>query len=140
MKKIFVIVVLISVLNSGCAVMRKRDMLSEFKRIGNCEDNWIYSDLKSNIRMKVLLFIPTSRFDISFYPSFTIGITDQGDTIAILDSHMETVINKDDIIRVNPLSIEVNKENKPLFTFFKDHRINDLFCSVKNVYYGEIQK
>jgi hypothetical protein len=88
-----------------------------------------------------LLFSPKKQFDLSFFPNFIIGLTETNDTIAFLDKNFDKRIVIGSKIRLLPYKwTEVEKEIiKPAFLVHKKLKDNDLYCAVKEVYFGKIQ-
>jgi hypothetical protein len=126
---------------SGCST-QKRYIDKEFDKMETCRKAWAYKELKESTQIKVLLFNKKFNYDISSFPNFIIGVTKDLDTIGIIDNAFVGTINKSENISVLPshLTDIENAMTKPVFSVHKDSKTNNLYCSVKTVYYGQIMK
>lgn len=127
--------------------------INEHERISSCRDLWIYDDLGTEIKIKVLYYQQKQYYSAAAFPNFIIGLTNQHDTLGIIDFFSKKITIKiGDSIIVKPCdSIAKQTENtrccvenelkesiKPLYIISKYKNDNNIFCSVKYIYYGII--
>ena len=126
----------------ACSVKSKSYWNIEKEKVQKCRDEWSYKDLEKEIVIRVLLYNSKKNLDISSFPNFVIGVTNSMDTIAIMDKDFEGTINRGSSITVSPLLwTDIEKEiMKPMFTVYPKSKENDLYCSVKIIYYGNINE
>lgn len=132
---------LLSVITLASCHVRSSDYWrNETRKIEDCRSKWTYKDLQHEQELTVLLFSPKHHFDLSFFPNFLIGLTETKDTIAFLDKNFDKRVVIGSKIKLLPYKwTEVEKEIiKPAFMAHKKLKDNDLYCSVKEVYFGKI--
>jgi hypothetical protein len=117
----------------------------ESKRINICRDSWKIDSLKDRITLKVLLQDPKGHYDNVSWPNFFIGITNTGDTVGIISYETNLKFKNETIVKFNPnKSRQISKKaldsqmDMPIHTAHKRKNENDLYCSVKVIYYGEL--
>lgn len=125
----------------GCHVKSKKYWQRESKKVELCRNNWVYNDLTKEQEFNVLLYSPKSRYCLTFFPNFLIGVTKTKDTIAFLDKDFEGEIKIGDTIKLIPCAWSImEKQNiKPIFFLSPNSKENNLFCKVKTVFYGKIE-
>jgi hypothetical protein len=137
---IMAIVIMASILPS-CYVRSKNYRLREKKKIVDCMSKWTYKDLQKEQEVRVLLFSSKRHYSLAFFPNFIIGLTETNDTIGFVDEDFDGKITKRSKIKIIPLDrIVVDKERiEPGLTVHNKVKENDLYCAVKEVYFGKIQ-
>lgn len=128
----------------------KRSTPEQVEKIKECVRSWEYKVIDET-HLKVIAFKSAYQISLFYYPNFVICTTETGDTIGIADYFLITdpkekkmygnskFIRKNDIIKVRPVEVTLAMEhNPPAYTLTSDARENDLYCSVKTVYYAEI--
>ena len=101
--------------------------------------------LKAETSIIVLHHDPKGYYDMVTWPNLLIGINSKGDTIGIVEYGTELQINRNDTITFSPKQIkETILEpsafiRKPVMSVSKKAKINDLYCSVKVIYYGKLK-
>jgi hypothetical protein len=143
-KKIIYLLILILCV-SGCKLHlrhSKKYWDAEKQKIETCRDRWKFIDLAETIELKVLLFNKKSQYDLSVFPNFVIGVTANSDTIGIVDNEFSGIVKQNEKISVSPaLWTEEDKQLYfPAFTIYPNSNDNDLHCSIKKIFYGQIKK
>lgn len=126
----------------SCGILRSDKYWKiEQKRISEIRSRWIYKELTTEIKGKVLLFREPFGFDLTWYPAFTIIQTTEQDTVIVLDKELKTMLKKGEFVNVEPLEwSELEKECFGTAYFpIKKTKINKILASVKVVYYGKIK-
>jgi hypothetical protein len=113
----------------------------EKEKVSNCRKTWKYADLEKTESITVLLYNAKMRFHLFSFPNFIIGENQKGDTIAVMDRHFEGKLKQGDKITIEPYLWTETEKNiiKPLFTVHKKSKENNLYCSIKKVFYGRIK-
>lgn len=142
MTKLVILIGLFTLFIQGCALNKRAYRLAELSKVSACYKSWKYEDLKTVQHIRVLHFDPKSFYDISSFPSFTIGVNAKGDTIAIMDQDFEGILKQGDNVDVLPKKWSVlDKEFlKPLLPLSKKPSENDLYCSISIVFFGQIKR
>ena len=130
----------ISFLIIGCREMSESYRKKEHEKIVRCSENWEYLDLQKDTIVQVLHFYPEMHFDISYYPNFVIGVyPGTNDTCGFMDKEFDGEIRQGSIIHLSSVYWSTaEKYFRPPFIISKDPGINNLNCSVKQVYYCRI--
>ena len=114
----------------------------EYDYVKNCREKWNFLDLDEKKELKVLLIQKKVFWHIGTKPNFIIGLTNIGETIAILDKDNNGTdslkVNDSIIIEPAKWSVEDKENFIPAFIVYKKYTENDLLCKVKYVYYGKI--
>jgi hypothetical protein len=108
-----------------------------------CRQNWIYSDLTDTVSIRLLLQDKEGRYDLVSWPNLFIGVTNQNDTIGIIDNFSTLVYKKNKILTFMPYYYGTEPQKGlsglwPVFTVHRNDKKNKLYCSVNNLYYGKL--
>lgn len=125
----------------GCHINKTTYWETEKIKVSNCYNSWIYEDLQTEQRIKVLLYNPKYSHDLFTYPNFLIGENTNGDTVALLDKDFKGIILPGDIVAIKPRKWSDGEKtiNKPLLTIREKSSENKLYCIISTVYFGEIK-
>jgi len=115
---------------------------TEKQKMEICRKSWKFMDLTEKIELKVLLFNKKRQFDLSVFPNFVIGVTANSDTIGIIDKDFSGIINRNEKTTVSPAmwTEEEMQLYVPSFSVYPNSNDNDLHCSVKKIFRGQINK
>ncbi len=116
----------------------------EYEKIESCRKDWTFQNLHDTLEISLLLEDRKGSYDMASWPNFFIGINPSGDTLGIVDNNCEKIFKKRDIIRFFPANRDTSISNaldsgwdEPVFKVSKNSKENNLYCSVKIVYYGK---
>jgi len=126
---------------TSCIVQSKKYWDSENKKVEECRSKWIYKNLEKEQEATVLLFSKKFNRGVSSFPNFLIVLTKGNDTIAFLDKDFDDEIKVGSKIHLLPLQWNDDEKSikKPAFVVQKKSKENDLYCRVKEVYYGKLE-
>lgn len=117
---------------------------AEFERRGICFSRYEYRPLKTELYIHVLRFFPKDTFDWALSAHKMIGINMYGDTIGAVALETESwTFDDGDTIIISPAYFdEIGKRNShfSMWAISPNPRENDIFCSVKIVYYAEFKR
>ncbi len=107
----------------------------ETERVLSCKAQWNYTDLPTEMIVKVLYSLPRLGMNAT---SAVICTTPDGDTIGVLDHKFTEHISKNSLIKVTPggWSEEAKERCRPMVVVFGYRKKNDMFCRIKHVFYG----
>ncbi|WP_163718787.1 hypothetical protein [Mangrovibacterium lignilyticum] len=111
--------------------------------VKNCREDWTYSDLKDTISIRLLLHDKKGRYDLVSWPNLFIGITNQNDTIGLIDNFttIEYKVNSKLTFVPYDYGTEIEKAlggYAPVFTVHRKDKENRLYCSIKSLYYCKL--
>jgi hypothetical protein len=124
----------------SCTVNKQR-LQEDLKRVIECRQNRLDSNIQVNTRIRVILFDEQRFYDVARYPAFIIGITPDNDTIGVVDKTFDGKLSLNQLIEIGP-DIWTNLEMEslhPLLSVSKDKARNNLYCSFKVLYRGKIK-
>jgi len=141
MKNRISIMVMSAILITGCFVQSKKYWDSENKKVEECRSKWIYKNLEKEQEVTVLLFSAKFNRGVSSFPNFLIVLTKENDIIAFLDKDFDDEIKVGSKINLSPLQWNDAEKSikKPAFIVQKKSKENDLYCRVREVYYGKLK-
>jgi len=141
MKSRISIMVMSAILITGCFVQSKKYWDSENKKVEECRSKWIYKNLEKEQEVTVLLFSAKFNRGVSSFPNFLIVLTKENDIIAFLDKDFDDEIKVGSKINLSPLQWNDAEKSikKPAFIVQKKSKENDLYCRVREVYYGKLK-
>lgn len=141
MKNRIFIMVMSAILITGCFVQSKKYWDSENKKVEECRSKWIYKNLEKEQEVTVLLFSAKFNRGVSSFPNFLIVLTKENDIIAFLDKDFDDEIKVGSKINLSPLQWNDAEKSikKPAFIVQKKSKENDLYCRVREVYYGKLK-
>jgi len=133
--------VMSAILITGCFVQSKKYWDSENKKVEECRSKWIYKNLEKEQEVTVLLFSAKFNRGVSSFPNFLIVLTKENDIIAFLDKDFDDEIKVGSKINLSPLQWNDAEKSikKPAFIVQKKSKENDLYCRVREVYYGKLK-
>ncbi|TXI84180.1 MAG: hypothetical protein E6Q37_08930 [Crocinitomicaceae bacterium] len=139
--KIIFLLLLSSILVSGCYLRSKKFWAREESKMEQCRSNWAYMDLLEKQEVRVLLFRDRFFFDIIPFPAFVIGVNQAQDTLAFIDKDFAGEIEIGKMVTVSPATwtLVEKTEIKPVFSVYPKSKTNDLHCAVKQVFYGSFK-
>lgn len=119
----------------------------EKEYVQSCREQWVYNDLKKETTVVVIYASLKSAHNL-WHPNFVIGHNSQGDTIGLIDYDFMGDINLGDTLSFLPgksrldtaAGIMSGPWHWPLMSVTPKRKYNKILCSVKNVYYAEINK
>lgn len=107
----------------------------------DCYDKYLYIDLEKEILNTRILFVSYKHgIDLTLYPNFFICVTQNHDTIGLIDREFSGQVLIGELASIKPAQWNDGEKEfgrPPLF--FKENLI-DLYCKVKIVYRGKLQK
>jgi hypothetical protein len=143
--KVFIISFLVAALSFfSCNTIREIGFEPQDKKIvEDCRNNWMYEDLKDTITIRLLLLDKKGRYDIVSWPNLFIGITNDNDTIGLIDDFSTKDFKINSLLTFVPYDygIEIGKSKDgltPVFTVHKKDKENKLYCSIKSLFYGKL--
>ncbi len=118
--------------------------IANYQTIKDCRSKWIFKDLEMKDSIKILLIEYQMRRDLVYFPNFIIGVTNDGDTIGVLDRINHDIHDfgqKGKRINIIPSrwSEEEKNNKKPVFRIYKDPNDFNLICRALTIYYGAIE-
>lgn len=146
MKKNRVIVFFITLLTLliSCNSIRKIGLKSEdIDFVESCRQNWSYLDLKDTVTIRLLMQDKKGRYDLVSWPNLFIGVTNQNDTIGLIDNFTtkEYQINSSLTFAPHNYGTDIEKVlggYTPVFTVHKKDKENRLYCSIKTLFYCKL--
>lgn len=123
----------------GCFPNSKSLRKQNPDRYLSCQQDYIYQNFEGKKDMRVLLFNKKFQSGTNTYPNFLIGIV-ENDTIGFIDKSFTDNIEPGMNIQIQSSQwSEIEKDiYKPVLALGKDTKINELYCSIKYVFYGEL--
>ena len=110
--------------------------------VESCRKNWTYYDLKDTATIRLLMHDKKGHYDLVGWPNLFIGITNQNDTIGMLDdfTSMEYTVNSKLTFVPYNYGTEIEKTlvGKPAFIIHRKDNENKLYCSIKSLYYCKL--
>ena len=138
---IIIIVTIFSI--SACQSYRERQRAKEKKEIDlrwKYMNAWVYSDLLTDCKVRVLYFQESLSTSLVFYPSLIIGVTDNLDTIAIIDVEYPCPVipkTNSSVVAKSPTAWTSHlKENS--IVMLNINVDEALYKSVTHVYYSDV--
>jgi hypothetical protein len=128
----------------GCNLICKIGVDPQDKIIvENCRSNWIYKELQDTITIKLLLIDKKGYYDLAKWPNFFIGITNEKDTIGIVDDFSTKDYEKNSLLTFVPYDYTRQLYNSPeslvpVLTIKRKDKENKYYCSVKTIFYGKL--
>jgi hypothetical protein len=117
----------------------------EYEKVERCRNDWTFSNLHDTLEISLLIQDKKGNYDMVSWPNLFIGINPTGDTLGIVDYDCEKIFRKRDIIRFLPsnrdtsiLAVLDSRWDEPVFRVSKKSKENDLYCSVKIIYFGKV--
>jgi hypothetical protein len=117
----------------------------EYEKVERCRKNWTFSNFHDTLEISLLKEERKGSYDMVSWPNFFIGISSSGDTLGVVEYDTEKTFKKRDIIRflttskdTSILAVLDNRWDEPVFRVSKRSKENDLYCSVKTIYYGKL--
>lgn len=131
---------------SSCFLQRrsvkeqKHEKEKEYVR--GCREAWQYSDLQEEKSLEVILFGEAMQVSIVKRSGIFFCINSIGDTIAVLDMDYQGKIKPGTKVVFEPFLWEdwQKKAFTPIFFVYARRHKNEIFCAVKNVYYGKVKE
>ena len=137
-------VCLFLLLLNSCGVIKNRGFNAEdtdFVEI--CRQNWTYLDLQNTVTIRLLHQDEKGHYDLVNWPNLFIGVTNQNDTVGVIDNFTTKEYDSDIFLTFSPYDYGTDIEKsftglKPVFRVHRKDKINRLYCSVVNLYYGKL--
>lgn len=109
--------------------------------IKKADDLREYKDLDTIYHLKVILFVEQTGSTGYFYPATVFGVTNNLDTIAVMDMNFKGKIELKSKVVVGPSKwLERQKEYRTLFIISNRKRQNVTLQNVKVIYRGEFRE
>lgn len=119
---------------------------TEYVKVDSCRENWNYSPLKEKTTISLLFLDEKGNVDLVSWSNFFVGINEKGDTIGIIDYKTNKKFKKGEKIIFQPSQkkslpdgMTSTEQDIPIFTVRKSSQENDIYCAVKEIYYGTIE-
>lgn len=127
---------------NNCTINKNKYRIKTAEYLESCEKKWTYMELKSSNIYKVLLFSKGGAGHNRKHSSFIIAISQDKDTIGLVDHETEFSTEPGDVIKFEPgnWSLEAKENIFPRFIVYKEEKINKLHCKIKKVYYGRFSR
>ena len=135
----------------SCSIYQKKRLDKNAERQLKCRENWVYLNLKDTTKIKILLFNEKVHTHMTHYPNFIIGIDKFGNILGFIDN---ITMNKykigdslslcgydyNDTSSSNPLKriVTNGQDFIPVMRVSTKRSYNDLYCTVKKIYYCKI--
>ncbi|MDO1451566.1 hypothetical protein Q0590_35165 [Rhodocytophaga aerolata] len=140
------IILLMSISCRGVHYQSVKD-LAEKERVEACWNNWKVESTSDTLHLKLLMQDQKGRHGFVRWPNFFIGLDAMGDTIGIVEYNTTFIYKRGDTIQFKPSAKKQSPEalvdsemDYPILRVSKKKKENDLYCSVKRIYYGELIK
>jgi len=136
-------IILVLFLIEGCCSTHSNYSNSnrrESERNTESNNHLSLQELKTRLEIRILAFGPSSGSCLTHYSNFVIGINDQGDTLGFVDKDFSGNLLENEIISFSPSNwSQLDKINYgSLNSNIYAKRMQDILCSIKNVYFGKI--
>ncbi|MCX6146882.1 MAG: hypothetical protein NTW25_06475 [Candidatus Kapabacteria bacterium] len=110
-----------------------------------CKKQWVYKDLLEEKEAKVLMFAPVLHYDMVFWSSFLIAITNENDTLGFVDANFKGQIKAGSKVKLTPFNWDeryktiIYPNTAANIELQKNCIREDLMCTVKEVYYCKME-
>ncbi len=137
----FLIIIGLLLLNTGCFMHTKVSQDNEKTKVERCMEKWNYKDLTKKQEVTILLFNQRFNTGVSSFPNFLVVLTTENDTIGFLDKDFNGKLSKGNTINILPLQWNEAEKSikKPALVIHKKTNDNELYCKIKEVYYGKLE-
>ena len=137
------ILIIFVLIFSSCRMLKKVGyQADDTTYIESCRKEWTFNELKDTITIRLIMHDQKGRYDTSTWPNFFIGITNQQDTIGLIDDFTLKSYKKNELLSFAPYFYGTEHTEPfgldPVFTIHRNNKKNKLYCSVKKIYYGKL--
>jgi len=121
---------------------------NRYDTIRSCSQKWQFLSVDTTFSIKVLACLPAFHVDLTVRPAMIVGVTNQNDSIRVLQYGFEKDLKIGKFIQVKPdtsidikntLTMALVQRDLP-FVLSKDKTFDRYYCEVTKTYFGKVSE